>query len=108
MLFDEQAIQILATTDLIAERIRKSGQTTLRSIGDVARRQTVRDNDADQVSAADMLGELRADNMALVATLREIKALADANGDNATSGLVDGWTDEAEQRAWFLYESGKI
>ncbi|MEK6541080.1 MAG: DNA starvation/stationary phase protection protein [Pseudomonadota bacterium] len=107
LLLDEQATQILAATDFIAERVRKSGHTTLRSIGDIARRQTVRDNDAEHVSAADMLNELRYDNLALVAALREIKALADAGGDNATSGLVDGWTDEAEQRAWFLLESGR-
>lgn len=107
LLLDEQAMQILAATDIIAERVRKSGHSTLRSIGDIARRQTVRDNDAELVSAADMLSELRDDNLALVAALREIKALADAGGDNATSGLVDGWTDEAEQRAWFLIESGR-
>lgn len=107
LLFDEQAGQILATTDLIAERVRKSGHASLRSIGDVARRQTLRDNDAEHVNAADMLSELRNDNLALIAALREIKALADASGDNATSGLVDGWTDEAEQRAWFLVESAR-
>ncbi len=107
LLLDEQALQILATTDVIAERVRKSGHATLRSIGDVARRQTLRDNDAGHVSAADMLNELQGDNLALVAALREIKALADTGGDNATSGLVDGWTDEAEQRAWFLFESGR-
>lgn len=107
LLLDEQATQILAATDIIAERVRKSGHSTLRSIGDIARRQTVRDNDAEHVSATDMLNELRTDNLALVAALREIKALADAGGDNATSGLVDGWTDEAEQRAWFLFESGR-
>ncbi|MEQ1724807.1 MAG: DNA starvation/stationary phase protection protein [Sphingopyxis sp.] len=108
LLLDEQAAQILATTDVIAERVRKSGHATLHSIGDIARRQTVRDNDETHVDAADMLSELRKDNLTLVTALREIKALADTGGDNATSGLVDGWTDEAEQRAWFLHESGKI
>ncbi|MEQ1688203.1 MAG: DNA starvation/stationary phase protection protein [Sphingopyxis sp.] len=108
LLLDEQAAQILATTDVIAERVRKSGHPTLRSIGDIARRQSLRDNDGTHIGAADMLSELRNDNLALIAALRDIKALADASGDNATSGLVDTWTDEAEQRAWFLHESGKI
>ena len=107
LLLDDQATQILGVTDLIAERVRKIGETTLRSIGDMARRQTVVDNDAGFVSAADMLAELRADNLQLVAALRRVKELADAAKDNATSGLVDGWTDEAEQRAWFLLEASR-
>lgn len=107
LLLDEQAAQILATTDIIAERVRKTGGTTLRSIGDISRRQRIKDNDADTVTAADMLSELRADNLTLVAGLKELKELVDDVKDNATSGVVDTWTDEAEQRAWFLEEAAK-
>lgn len=105
LLFDAQATEILGTTDLIAERVRKIGNNTLRSIGDIARRQSVKDNDAAKVSAKDMLKELRDDNLKLVASFREVKRLADEVGDNATSGIVDDWTDKAEQRAWFLLEA---
>lgn len=107
LLFDEQAAEILATTDLIAERVRKTGNVTLRSVGDVSRRQSIRDNDAEFVSPADMLNELRDDNLALVQAYREVKRAATEAGDNATEGLVDDWTDQAEQRAWFLFESGR-
>jgi starvation-inducible DNA-binding protein len=105
LLLDEQALQILASTDLIAERVRKTGGTTLRSIGHIARLSQIVDNDADQVTATDMLNELRADNLTLIATLKVAKDLADAAKDNASSGVIDQWTDEAEQRAWFLLES---
>jgi starvation-inducible DNA-binding protein len=101
-LLDEQASQILAATDLIAERVRKVGGSTIRSIGHVARLSQIADNDADAVAAADMLAELRTDNLTLIAALRLAKRLADEAGDNASSGLIDNWTDEAEQRAWFL------
>jgi len=107
LLLDDQATQILATTDVIAERVRKTGNTTLRSIGDIARRQTIRDNDAEFVSAQDMLKELRDDNLALVAKLREAKEIVDAAKDNATSGILDDWTDQAEERAWFLFETAR-
>jgi starvation-inducible DNA-binding protein len=107
LLLDDQATQILATTDVIAERVRKTGNTTLRSIGDIARRQTIRDNDAEFVSAQDMLRELRDDNLALVAKLREAKDIVDAAKDNATSGILDDWTDQAEERAWFLFETAR-
>jgi len=107
LMLDEQAAQILGVTDLIAERVRKIGGTTLRSIGDVARRQTIVDNDREQVPASDMLAELRDDNLKLVEQFRAVKAAAESAGDNATSGIVDDWTDEAEQRAWFLFESGR-
>jgi starvation-inducible DNA-binding protein len=100
LLLDEQALQILASTDLIAERVRKTGGTTLRSIGHIARLSQIVDNDADQVTATDMLNELRADNLTLIATLKLAKDLADAAKDNASSGVIDQWTDEAEQRAW--------
>jgi starvation-inducible DNA-binding protein len=107
LMLDDQATQILGTTDAIAERVRKTGGTTLRSIGDIARRQTIRDNDADFVSARDMLAELREDNLSLVATLREAKDIVDEAKDNATSGILDEWTDLAEERAWFLYEASR-
>ncbi len=107
LLLDDQAAQIFATTDLIAERVRKLGQRTLTSIGDIARHQRIADNDADHVSGAAMLAELRADNLALVASLKELKDIVDAAKDNATSGIVDTWTDEAEQRAWFLAEAAR-
>jgi starvation-inducible DNA-binding protein len=105
LLLDEQATEILATIDPVAERVRKRGGRTLTSIGDVARRQTLADNDGEGVDAKAMLDELRADNLALIASLRDIKELVDAEKDNATSGVVDQWTDEAEQRAWFLAQS---
>lgn len=105
LLLDEQATQILATTDLIAERVRKLGGTTLRSVGHIGRLSEVADNDADGVSASDMLEELRTNNETLVAALKRAKTLADEAGDNASSGVIDTWTDEAEQRAWFLRET---
>lgn len=107
LMLDDQAAQILATTDVIAERVRKTGNTTLRSIGDIARRQTIEDNDAEFVSATDMLIELREDNLKLVEKLREAKEIVDAAKDNATSGVLDDWTDQAEERAWFLFESSR-
>lgn len=107
LLLDEQAVQIFATTDVIAERVRKTGNTTLRSIGDVARHQSIKDNDAPYVSTADMLSELRDDNLKLVASLREAKDLADEAKDNATSAVIDDWTDQAERRAWFLFEASQ-
>ena len=108
LLLDEHAGQILASTDLIAERVRKIGGTTIRSIGHIARLSTIADNDAESVAASDMLAELRRDNLALVDLLRQAKAIADEAGDNASSGVIDGWTDEAEQRAWFLLESARV
>ncbi len=107
LMFDEQATQILATTDAIAERVRKTGNTTLRSIGDISRHQSLKDNDAGYVSAADMLNELREDNLRLVGSLRAAKTAATDAGDNATEGIVDDWTDQAEERAWFLFEAGR-
>ncbi|MDT7534153.1 DNA starvation/stationary phase protection protein [Sphingobium sp. SA2] len=107
LMFDEQAAEILATTDLIAERVRKTGNVTLRSIGDISRHQSLKDNDTDFVSPADMLKELRDDNLALVEAFRVVKAAAAEAGDNATEGVVDDWTDQAEQRAWFLFEAGR-
>lgn len=102
LLFDEQAAQILATTDLIAERVRKNGAATLRSIGEIGRRQSIKDDDAAGVAADAMVRTLAADNKALLGQLREVKAAAEKAGDIATSGLVDAWADETEQRIWFL------
>ena len=107
LMLDDQAAQILAITDVIAERVRKTGGTTLRSIGDIARRQTLRDNDAEFVAARDMLAELRDDNLKLVESFRTVKEAAESAGDNATSGVVDEWTDQAEERAWFLFEASR-
>ena len=104
LLLDEQAAEILAVTDAIAERARKTGNTTIRSIGDIARHQTIKDNDAEFVTPQDMLSELRADNLHMVESFRRAKEVADLAKDNATSGLIDAWTDEAERRAWFLFE----
>lgn len=102
LLFDEQAAQILATTDLIAERVRKNGAATLRSVGDVGRRQSIRDDDAAGVDADAMIRTLAGDNRTLLAQIKSAKAAAEADGDIATSGLVDGWADETQQRIWFL------
>lgn len=102
LLFDEQAAQIFATTDLIAERVRKNGAATLRSIGDVSRRASIRDDDSAGSDAEAMIRVLAGDNKTLLGQLKEVKAAAEADGDIATSGLVDGWADETEQRIWFL------
>ena len=107
LMLDGQAAQILGTTDAIAERVRKTGGTTLRSIGHVARLQRIKDNDSEYVGAKDMLGELHRDNLNLIEALREAKTIADAAGDNASASLVDDWTDLAEQRAWFLFETSR-
>jgi starvation-inducible DNA-binding protein len=107
LLFDDQAAQILGTTDQIAERVRKIGSTTLRSISDISRHQSLKDNDQDFVSAKDMLKELRDDNLAMVESLRAAKDLADKAKDNASSAIIDEWTDAAEQRAWFLFEAAQ-
>jgi starvation-inducible DNA-binding protein len=107
LMLDEQAAQIFASTDDIAERVRKTGNVTLRSIGDIARHQTIKDNDENFVAPDDMLKELRDDNLKLVESLREAKDMADAAKDNATSAMIDNWTDDAERRAWFLFEAGR-
>ena len=102
LLFDEQATELIATTDLVAERVRKLGQGTLTSIGAIAGRQRIKDHDSTATDAATMLKALHADNEVLVKLLKDAKQLAGEAGDNATDGLLDNWTDEAEQRAWFL------
>lgn len=105
LLLDDHAAQILAITDAVAERVRKNGHRTLTSIGDIARRQSIADNDKSGVAAESMLKELRDDNIAFVAKLRSVKELAGDAGDNATDGMVDDWTDQAQERAWFLTET---
>jgi len=107
LLLDEQSTQIYETTDVIAERARKIGGTTIRSIGQIGRLQRIRDNDVDYVTAADMLAELRDDNQQLVAHMRETHSLCDEHGDVATTSLIEVWIDEAERRTWFLYETGR-
>ena len=107
LLLDEQADQILATTDAVAERVRKVGGTTLRSIGHVTRLQRVLDNDAGYVSPLDMLAELRDDNLQLAARMREAHGLCDEHGDVATASMLEVWIDEAEKRVWFLFESSR-
>ncbi len=107
LLLDDQAAQILGVTDAIAERVRKTGNTTLRSIGDISRHQSISDNDKDFVGPTEMLAELREDNLRLVEQFRVVKDAADEAKDNATSGIVDEWTDHAEERAWFLFEASR-
>ena len=107
LMLDEQATEIFGVTDDIAERVRKIGNTTLRSIGDIARRQTLTDNDRDYVAPADMLAELRDDNLKLVQRIREAREAAEAAGDTATSSMADDWIDQAEKRAWVLFEASR-
>ena len=107
LMFDDHAAQIFGATDAIAERARKVGGMTLRSIGHIARLQRVADNDAQYVTPMDMLAELREDNMELVTRLRETHALCDEHGDVATTSLIENWIDEAENRIWFLFESSR-
>ncbi|HET7848604.1 MAG TPA: DNA starvation/stationary phase protection protein [Pseudolabrys sp.] len=107
LLFDEQGEQIFATTDLIAERVRKIGGTTLRSIGDISRRQRLADNDETYVDPQDMLAELREDNQRVVAAMREAHGLCDEHDDVASASLLETFIDEAERRVWFLYEASR-
>ena len=107
LLLDEQAEQIFASTDVIAERVRKIGGNTLRSIGDIARHQRLADNDANYVDPQDMLAELRDDNQRVVASMREAHGLCDEHEDVATASLLEVFIDEAERRVWFLYETSR-
>ena len=107
LLLDEQSDQIFATIDPIAERVRKVGGTTLRSTGHITRLQRLSDNDADFVTPADMLAELREDNARLASFMRETHALCDNYHDVATASVLETWIDEAERRVWFLFESGR-
>ncbi len=107
LLMDEQADQLFAMTDPIAERVRKLGATTLRSIGHIARVKRVLDNDADYVEPLDMLAELREDNKDLAARLRAAHDVCDEHRDVATASLIEVWIDETERRTWFLFEVGR-
>lgn len=108
LLLDEHGEQIFAATDPIAERVRKLGGTTLRSIGHISRLQRIADNDADFVAPADMLAQLRDDNLSVASHMRETHALCDKHGDVATASLLENWIDEAERRSWFLMEAAGL
>jgi len=105
LLFDEHAGQLFAMTDAIAERMRKLGETTIRSIGQIARMQRVLDNEAEYVEPEDMLAELMEDNKTLAAQLREAHNVCEEGRDVATASLIEVWIDETERRTWFLFEA---
>ncbi len=107
LLLDDQATQIFASTDALAERVRKIGGTSIRSIGHISRLQRLLDNDADYVDPQDMLAELRDDNQQVVASMREAHGLCDEHGDVASASLLENFIDEAERRAWFLFETSR-
>ncbi len=107
LLFDEQGDQLFAMTDPIAERVRKVGGTTVRSIGHIARLQRVSDNDAPYVEPEDMLAELHEDSKALVARLREAHGVCEQYEDTASASLIEVWIDETERRSWFLFEASR-
>ena len=107
VMLDEQSAEILAMTDPMAERARKIGGTTLRSIGQIAKEARIADNDADYVDPLDMLAELRDDNGELIGRMREVHDLCDEHNDVATASLLENWIDESEKRVWFLFESGR-
>jgi starvation-inducible DNA-binding protein len=104
LLLDEHGDQLFAMTDDIAERVRKVGGTTLRSIGQIARTTRIADNDADYVTPKDMLSELWEDNKALVRYMKSVHVLCDDVGDVASASFLENWIDQAQRRAWFLYE----
>jgi len=108
LLLDEQADQVFATTDAVAERVRKIGSTTVRSIGHIARLQRVLDNDAAYVTPLDMLAELRDDNAQFATRMGEAHRLCDEHGDVATASMLEVWIDEAERRTWFLFEVSRV
>ena len=105
LLLDDHGDQLFAMTDDIAERVRKVGGTTIRSIGHIARLQRIADNDADYVTPADMLSELREDEKALTLSMRAVHTLCDDEGDVATASLLENWIDQSQRRSWFLFES---
>jgi starvation-inducible DNA-binding protein len=107
LLLDEHGDQLFAMTDAIAERVRKIGGGTVRSIGHISRLQRLSDNDADYVDAFDMLAELREDNRAMLASMREAHDLCDEENDVGTASLLEVWIDETERRIWFLFETGR-
>jgi starvation-inducible DNA-binding protein len=106
LMLDDQGEQLFSMTDAIAERARKLGGTTVRSIGQISRSQRIADNDAEYVKPFDMLAELRNDNASLTRTMREVHSLCDEAGDVATASLLENWIDESEKRTWFLSECG--
>jgi starvation-inducible DNA-binding protein len=108
LLLDEQGDQIFAMTDELAERVRKVGGTTLKSIGQVAKLQRIKDNDEEFVAAVDMLRELMEDNKSLTANMREAHEIADQNNDSATTSLLENFIDETERRTWFLFEATRV
>ncbi len=105
LLLDDHGDQLFAMTDEIAERVRKIGGTTIRSIGHIARLQRIPDNDADFVTAPDMLSELHEDEKALTLSMRAVHALCDDEGDVATASLLENWIDQSQRRSWFLFEA---
>jgi len=107
LMFDEQGAELFGMTDEIAERVRKIGGITLHSIGNIARLQRIPDNDAEYVDPLDMVAELRSDNQALSASLRETHELCDEENDVATASLIENWIDQAEKRVWFLFETSR-
>lgn len=107
LMLDEQGEQIFAATDPIAERARKVGGSTLRSIGQISRLQRLADNDAEFVTPHDMLAELAEDNRRLTGFLREVHGVCETCGDVASTSLIEVWIDEAERRSWFLFEAGR-
>jgi starvation-inducible DNA-binding protein len=107
LLLDEHGDQIFAMTDVLAERVRKIGGATIRSIGDIARQQRIADNDAAFVTPLDMLAELRDDNQRFISAMRSTHDLCDEHNDVATTSLLENYIDEAERRVWFLYEAGR-
>lgn len=107
LLLDEQATELLDMADIVAERVRKLGAGTLKSLSQLIQQQRLLENEADFVDPADMLTELRDDNLAFIKSMREIHELAVAKGDMATASLIEVWVDEAERRVWFLFETGR-
>ena len=106
-MLDDQGDQLFAMTDAIAERARKLGGTTVRSIGQISRSQRIIDNDAEYVKPLDMIAELRDDNATLTKNMREVHLLCDEADDVATASLLENWIDETEKRVWFLFECGR-
>jgi starvation-inducible DNA-binding protein len=107
LLLDEQAADILAATDDMAERVRKIGGTTLRSIGHIAKLQNIEDNDADFVPPGEMLRELMNDNKRVAEDMREAHGVCDDHDDPASASLIENWLDQTEKRTWFLFEAAR-
>src|ERR1700723_2371846 len=107
LMLDDQSDQIFAMTDAVAERARKIGGTTVRSIGQISRLQRIADNEAEYVEPLDMIAELRDDNAKLTHNMRETHSRCDEAGTTATASLLENWIDEAEKRIWFLFECGR-